>query len=180
MLAYKVLFGGRSGYTGWHWPAPEGDRPGEWVHADPGPLALCANGVHACTVSQLPQWLGEELWTIELAGEILEAEPAIVAARGRLIARVPAWDLDARTAFGESCAVRARVIGEGRPELGYLVDGVERFGSAGRAGPVGYWAAVLAGYHAGGQGSGSEYDAGFVREREAQARWLADELGLGS
>ena len=91
MRAYKVLIDGRSGFTGYRWPLPTAGAPGDWVTAT-GPLELCGNGVHACTVGQLAQWIGEELWTIELGGEILEAEAALVAARGRLLGPVAAWD----------------------------------------------------------------------------------------
>ena len=107
MRAYKVLTDGRSRFTGWRWPLPSGDEPGEWVSAT-GPLELSVNGVHACTVEQLAQWIGKELWTIELEGEIVEAEAALVAARGRLLERVPAWDEAARKKFGHACAQRAR------------------------------------------------------------------------
>jgi hypothetical protein len=78
--AYKVLIDGRSGFTGWRWPLPDGDGPGEWVLAS-GTPELCVSGIHACTVDQLPQWLGEELWTIELAGEIVHSDAALVASK---------------------------------------------------------------------------------------------------
>lgn len=32
MRAYKVLRDGRSEFTGWRWPLPEEERPGEWIH----------------------------------------------------------------------------------------------------------------------------------------------------
>ena len=107
MRAYKVLIDGRSGFTGWRWPLPDDGGPGEWVVAS-GTPKLCVSGIHACTVHQLPQWLGEELWTIELAGEIVRTDAALVASEGRLLARVEAWSAAARTAFGQDCAWRAR------------------------------------------------------------------------
>src|SRR5579859_316080 len=66
--AYKVLSGGRSMFTGSAWPLPDGDAPGQWVQAD-GPVGLCTNGIHASSVDQLPQWLGDELWEVQLDGE---------------------------------------------------------------------------------------------------------------
>jgi hypothetical protein len=178
MLAYKVLSDGRSRFTGCRWPLPDGDRPGAWVQAS-GPLELAANGVHACTVAQLPQWLGGEMWTIELGGEIVETEPALLAARGRLLARVAEWDHDAHVAFGQACAARARVLGLDVPDGEQALEKIERFARLGRAAPTGYWTAVLAGQRAGGRRSGPEYDEAFAQERAAQATWLRSELRLG-
>jgi len=176
--AYKVLNNGRSGFTGYRWPLPTGDAPGEWVTAT-GPLELCGNGVHACTVGQLAQWIGEELWTIELGGPILEAEAALVAARGRLLGRVAAWDQAAREAFAQACAERTHESDDAAHATASapLVEAINRFAAAGRAGPAGYWAAVLAGERVAGWRSGPDYDTAFARERAAQAAWLESELG---
>ena len=177
--AYKVLVEGRSAFSGWRWPQPDGTQPGEWVRASAStPLGLCVNGVHACTIEQLAQWLGQELWTIELGGEILETEAALVAERGRLLHRVRGWDEAARKAFGADCAARAA------PRAAELRDGaallavVEQLAGAGRAGEAGYWSAVIAGERVAGRRSGPEYDAECERERATQARWLASALGL--
>jgi hypothetical protein len=173
VLAYKVLSEGRSRFTGWRWPLPGDDRPGAWVESREPP-ALCQSGVHACTVAQLPQWLGDELWRIELGGEILTTEPALVAARGRLLERVSEWDDPARLAFAEACARRAREGGDG----GELLEMIERFAAARMAAATAYSTAVLAGERAAGRRSGSAYDAAFSAERAAQAQWLERELRL--
>jgi hypothetical protein len=170
--AYKVLGDGRSRFTGWEWPLPQGDAPGAWVHASPGPVALCANGIHACTVEQLPQWLGDELWIIELDGELLRTEAALVASRGRLVAPVGEWDAGRRRAFAQDCAQRARQGGDGGPVLAVI----ERMAAAGAAAPAGYWAAVLAGERVAARRDGPDYDAAFAGERARQAEWLAAEL----
>jgi hypothetical protein len=177
MLAYKVLSDGRSRFTGWRWPLPDGNGPGAWVQAS-GPLRLAANGVHACTVAQLPQWLGPEMWRIELDGEIVETEPAVLAASGRLLARVSEWDHEAHVAFGRACAERARSLSPDVPDGEQALEKIERFAGLGRAAPSGYWTAVLAGERAGGRRSGPEYDAAFAHERATQAAWLQSELGL--
>jgi hypothetical protein len=177
VLAYKVLSDGRSRFTGWSWPLPEGDRPGEWVKTS-GALKLAANGVHACTVAQLPQWLGPEMWRIELDGEIVETEPALLAARGRLLTRVSEWDHDAHVAFGQACAQRARSLAPDVADGEQALEKIERFARLGRAAPTGYWTAVLAGQRAGGRRSGPVYDEAFAQERAAQAGWLQSELGL--
>jgi hypothetical protein len=177
--AYKVLTDGRSSFTGLRWPLPERDGPGEWVVVD-GPLGLCINGIHASTVEQLPQWLGGELWEAELDGEVLWTEPALVAARARLIRRVDEWDWDARLAFCQDCAARARELVTEYPagdEL--LAESIEPFTKEVVVAEVGYWTALLAGESATGLRRGPEYDAAFARERAVQADWLRRELGLG-
>lgn len=176
--AYKVLMGGRSGFTGWRWPVPDGDRPGEWVVAD-GPLGLCVNGIHSSTVDQLPQWLGDEIWELELDGEVLRSEPALVARRARLIRQVNGWDSEARVAFCRDCAGRARDLAARHPAGAELLSGkIEPFSERGMATAVGYWTALLTGESATGRRSGAGYDRAFARERGAQAVWLRRELSL--
>lgn len=178
MLAYKVLRDGRSPFTGRPWPLPTADEPGGWVCAI-GDLSLCTNGVHACTVRQLPQWLGEELWVIELEGDILDADPALVAARGRLVSPVERWNGRTRRQFAEACAARARQVTD-EPSGGHvLLETIQHLAALGLAAAAGYWTAVLAGEHVAGQRAGPVYDEVFARERSAQADWLEHELGLG-
>jgi hypothetical protein len=176
--AYKVLHNGRSGFMGWRWPLPEGGRPGEWVVAE-GPLGLCTNGIHSSTVDQLPQWLGDEIWELELDGEVLRTEPALVARRARAIQLVEAWDGQARVAFCQDCAGRAREVAARYPAGAELLSGkIEPFTERGMAAAVGYWTALLTGEGATGCRSGPDYDRAFVQERAAQAGWLRRELSL--
>lgn len=177
MHAYKVLKDGRSEFTGWRWPLPGADEPGQWVHAA-GPIALCVNGVHASTPEQLPHWLGTELWEIELGGEILRDEAALVASQARLVRRVDAWDEPMRRRFAEMCHHRARDIADGYPRGAGLVTKVEHTLSWAGAGPAGYFTAMLAGERDSGKRAGPDYDAGFLRERARQAVWLRDQLQL--
>ena len=108
MRAYKFLSSGGVGlFSGFAWPQPVDDAPGAWVVAS-GPLELGANGLHACTASQLPYWINDELWTLELDDELLEEERVVVARRARLLHRVETWAYEAAVAFGEVCAWRAR------------------------------------------------------------------------
>lgn len=189
MRAYKILSDGRSQFTGWRWPLPARGRPGEWVSAT-GPLSLCNNGIHASTVNQLPQWLGDEIWEIELDREVLRTEPALVAARARLVRRVEEWNEEAQLAFCHDCAGRAcGVVGRnlaGRNLAGRNVAGreiltgkIEPFAGRGMAAAVGYWTALLAGQGATGRRAGPDYDAAFAAERAAQAEWLRRALRLG-
>lgn len=178
MRAYKVLSGNRSEFTGTRWPVPVGDRRGDWVVAS-GPLGLCTNGIHASTVDQLPQWLGDDIWEIELDGEVLRTEPALVAGRARLVRRIDEWDERARLAFCQDCARRAREIAARYPEGSEIFTGtIEPFTGRGMAAAVGYWTALLGGESATGRRGGPDYDVTFARERVAQASWLRRELGL--
>jgi hypothetical protein len=175
--AYKVLSNGRSEFTGVRWPLPVGRTPGEWLSAS-GTPQLCVNGIHACTVDQLPQWLGAELWEIELGGEVVTTEAALVASRARLVQRVSRWDDDAQKRFARDCSERAHASADVYAAGAELVAMIERFVEGGLAAAAGYWTALLAGESATGRRAGTDYDAAFARERAAQARWLAEELGL--
>jgi hypothetical protein len=55
MRAYEFLSAGTCGrFSGFQW------EPGDRAEAV-GPLEPCANGIHACTVAELPTWVGDEL-----------------------------------------------------------------------------------------------------------------------
>lgn len=178
MRAYKVLRDGRSEFTGVLWPLPAGGQPGEWVSAN-GQLGLCTNGIHASTVDQLPQWLGNEIWEAELDGEVLKTEPALVASRARLIRRVQEWSTEAQLAFSHDCAQRARALAARYPVGKEIFTGkVEPFAERGMAAAVGYWTALMSAESATGRRGGPDYDAAFARERAAQAAWLRATLRL--
>jgi hypothetical protein len=178
MRAYKVLNNGRSEFTGLAWPLPGEGEAGRWVRAS-GPIGLCVNGIHASTVDQLPQWLGAEIWEIELSGQILRTEPALVAEQGRLIAHIDEWGEDARIDFSRDCAGRARGIAARYPAGEPILTGkIEPFAERGNAPAVGYWTALLTGESATGRRAGPDYDVAFARERAHQAQWLRRELRL--
>lgn len=172
-----MLRGGRSGFTGWRWPLPLGGRPGEWVLVS-GPLGLCTNGIHASTIDQLPQWLGDELWEVELDGEVLRTEPALVAERGWLLRLLDEWDEQARLAFCRDCARRAQDVAARYAGAELYAGTIEPCTGRGMAAAVGYWAALLTGESATGRRSGPDYDAAFASERRMQANWLRRELSL--
>ena len=179
MRVYKVLNEGRSEFTGWHWPLPHGDRPGEWVTAE-GELALCHNGIHAATVEQLPHWLGMELWEIEVAGQVRHEEAAVLASRGRLVTKIEAWDEAMRQTFARWCLERAQTIAQRYPAGAGLVDKVQHTIWWGGAAPAGYFTAMLAGESVSGRRSGVAYDVAFLAERGLQSAWLGRELALVS
>ena len=101
MTAYwKFLRSGRvSPFARYPWPGP-----GHWVEV---PAAVpCRQGIHACRPADLPYWLLDELWQVELAGEVVSTPTKVVAPRARLLARVDAWNADMAREFGWECVVR--------------------------------------------------------------------------
>lgn len=108
MRAYKFLALGAVGrFSELRWPQPAGGEPGAWVEAD-DPLDVCRHGVHACKPGQLLDWIDDELWEIELGGELVERDAMLVAQRGRLLGRVEAWDGATAQEFADACAWRSR------------------------------------------------------------------------
>lgn len=96
---WKFLSSGSVGpFTGYSWPA------GEWVSADtPDP---CQAGFHACRRNDLPYWLADELWEVELAPPVRPARHKVVAGRARLAARVEAWTPDTARELADACVSR--------------------------------------------------------------------------
>lgn len=108
MTAYKFLRAGAIGpFSGFRWPTPGGSAPGPWVDADGGPVR-CRRGVHACRMQDLPWWLAEELWEVELAGDVVAYPHKVAGPRGRLVRRVDGWTGAARRDYVHACAWRAR------------------------------------------------------------------------
>jgi hypothetical protein len=90
--------GAVSPFTGFRWEA------GTWVTTDR--VEACLRGVHACRDVDLPYWIAEELWRIDLAGPVERQAHKVVAQRARLLDRVGGWDHDRARQFGESCLRR--------------------------------------------------------------------------
>jgi hypothetical protein len=163
LIAYKFLGGGRVGrFTGFRW------EPDIWV--DAATADVCRAGIHACRAGDLPIWLDDELWEIELDGGLVEGERKIAAARGRLTRWIEAWTPEAAHEFGRFCVRRTRERVGFLPSLGGFVFDVERFVAQNRIAIAGFAAARAAELRDGPRA----YDA----ERDAQASWLADRLGL--
>jgi hypothetical protein len=103
MIAYKFLRSARVGpFSGFQWP-----EPGVWVHA-PRDLMTCMRGIHACRPSDLPWWLADELWEIELDGHVESDEHKVIAPAGRLRSQVEEWTPMCAQAYADACAWRAR------------------------------------------------------------------------
>jgi hypothetical protein len=102
MIAYKFLQSGRIGpFSGFQWP-----EPGVWVHAD-REMAACRRGIHACRMSDLPWWLADELWEIELEGRVQVDEHKIFAPAGRLRSQIDDWTPACAQEYADACAWRA-------------------------------------------------------------------------
>ncbi len=201
MIAYKFLRAGRIGaFSQFHWP-----QPGVWVKANAA-LALCRSGIHACRTRDLPWWLDEELWEIELRGRVHVAEHKIMAHKGRLRSPVAAWTPDCASEYAHACAWRARdraldsLIRAGRNEaadtlaacgtLGELVDSARKLADALPEARVGLTIAgdsasnALAGalptsaYIAAHLALRIDGPAAYDAERAWQSRWLVQRLGL--
>jgi hypothetical protein len=164
--AYKFLApGGVGPFTGFRWPrdawvaAPEGAGEERWIHA--------------CQVGDLPYWLGEELWVLELDGPVRAAIHQLAAPRARLVAPVSGWDGAARRALAEACAARARELAAPHgpaPRLADYVATAEACAAAAATATAAFVSATLAAELGG--------PVAFDAERAWQARWIADRLGL--
>jgi hypothetical protein len=175
VLAYKFLArGALSPFQRVHWPRPDA---GAWLDAS-GPDLLDA-GVHACRMRDLPRWICDELWRVELAGEVVEAPFHLVAEHGRLVEEVTLWRDGGAAAFAEACAIRAAaaaaradVVRADRAAA--MAAEADACRAAGSVATTAYVAAAVAELLAPGGRAEEAYGA----ERAWQSAWLARELDL--
>jgi hypothetical protein len=177
--AFKFLGrGARGRFSGHVWPTPAAGLPGAWVTA-PLPLVPCTRGVHACRDRDLAYWLDDELWAIELDGELVETATMVVAERGRLCAALTRWNDELRAAFGQFCldraqAVAVRATDARRPDARWatrLARDLCALLDEGELNTAAYVGAVAAQYG----GSSGPLEA-FAAERAVQSRWLVERL----
>jgi len=108
VIAFKFLERGAVGrFSGFAWPQPSADHPGDWVTAT-DEVRQCYDGVHASQTEDMLNWLDDELWQVELEGDITVHDGMLVARRGRLLHRVDAWNEQTASVFAADCALRAR------------------------------------------------------------------------
>jgi hypothetical protein len=161
VIAHKFLRpGGTSAFTGFAWPLPDGG-PGAWVEA---PIEPCRSGIHACRPADLPIWAGQELYEIELDGEIVHERTKVIASRARLLRSVDAWRDGLRDAYTRMCAERAHALARELPAWDATVEPLSGYGPA----LLGYMAARIAEEQGG--------PAAYAAERAHQADWLAERL----
>jgi hypothetical protein len=92
---------------------PWRDHIGTWV--DAATIEPCVRGIHACRGRDLPFWLDDELWTIELDGPVDVADTKVVAARARVASPVSAWADGLAAALATACVLR--IAGHAAEEL---------------------------------------------------------------
>jgi hypothetical protein len=156
-------------FTAIAWPSP-----GEWLTVDEAP-ALCRRGLHGIRTTVLPTWIAEELWRIELDAAEEIAPGIVVGSRGRLLARVEEWNDETAREFSLACAHHVRDLEAESARAGdYAADAAGSAPSA-TAGA----SAALVGYMA-AHAAEAASPGGFAREREWQADWLTDRLGLAA
>ncbi len=102
VYAYKFLTRERAGpFSGFVWPEDA------WVSVT-GPPQACRRGVHACGVVDLPHWLNEELWIVELAEPLARRPDKVISVAGRLERRVSEWTDESAGRLARYCATRVR------------------------------------------------------------------------
>ena len=87
--------------SGVRWPMPDDTGPGPWLESSGTPL-------RGYTADQLLWWLDQELWEVELSGDVHERGRGFVAERGRLVAQVDAWTAAVAGELVADCALRLR------------------------------------------------------------------------
>lgn len=123
---FKFLRAGAIGpFSGFRWSTPrEGSGAGDWVQAD-GSLQPCRHGIHVCRPADLPYWMNDELYEVDVGGARVEHFEKVVVERARLRARIDEWP-ELAWAFAEECirTVRAMTVRElslsGQPEAAEL------------------------------------------------------------
>jgi hypothetical protein len=181
VIAWKFTSAGGVGpFSRVTWP-----QAGTWLQAGGRAVVPCRRAVHACVVDDLPLWLDDELWRVELSGPVLRSHGKLAAPAGRLLARVEAWDADTAAEYADACVERAAVAADGlvgpTADMAHgLVADAER--CAGRAhetpgaAPTMAAGAALCACRVAGLGEPGR----IAVERAWQARWLAHRLRLGA
>jgi hypothetical protein len=102
MLAYAFLAKGAvEPLSGFAWPMPK-DEHDVWVDVDTAP----SEALRGYAAADLPYWVDEELWSIELAGTLAQRDHLLLAERARLLGRIDAWTDPLAWEFVAVCARR--------------------------------------------------------------------------
>lgn len=180
-FAYKFLARGALGaVTEFAWPLPAaGGEPGAWVIAS-SPVALCASGVHACRPRELAHWLHEELWLVELGGELREGVDCLVAERARLIRPLQAWQEGGARRFAHAARDHAAQLTAAGPEASrarlaqYVADSSAHL-PHGATALAAFCAAMAVAWL---EGADHFDEAAYRRERVWQSEFIARDLQL--
>jgi hypothetical protein len=176
VIAWKFTREGAVGpFSGVAWP-----DAGTWLDAEGDAVVPCRNAVHACTIEDLPLWLDDELWRVELSDPVLRSHGKLAASAGRLLDRVDGWNAATAAEFADGCVERASVSAAplGGDVAGALVADAAACARRARreesAAPTMAAGAALCAARVAGLADSS----GIAAERAWQARWLADRLRL--
>ena len=166
--AFKFLAAGARGpVSGFQWP-----RPGTWVETQ-GVIAPCERGTHVCRARDLPYWLHDELWEMELAGEQIEGFDCLVVQRARLVRRFDGWQRDGARNFVEACAEHAaEIVARAAPEARELAQGYVEDALECAAANVVAFGAFSAAVAVGKLAPAAEAASAYRHERAWQADWL--------
>jgi hypothetical protein len=135
----------------------------------------------------LPYWIREELWIIELDGDIVETAGKLVASRGRLIESVAAWTAGGAAAFGSDCArqvadLAAGLPADSPPELVRLIESyagdAAHYARSGYPAVAAHVSTTAAGDAAARRRVHQQDSPAGRAERARQAAWMAEHLGL--
>ena len=74
-----------------------------WTTPVEGKLIACENGYHFCTIEQLPEWLSEEIYEVEVDGDILNGYNKLVSRSIRLNKKLN-WNEKTQRLFAADCA----------------------------------------------------------------------------
>ena len=102
------------------WSLPKGKRPGKWMPAIKD-LEPCVRGYHLCRRADLVHWLGPEIYSAEIRGEIIKCENKVVVSQGRLLRRVPNWNPTTQRLFACECAERVAHLNSDKRVMGAIV-----------------------------------------------------------
>jgi hypothetical protein len=181
VIAWKFTREGAVGpFSGVPWP-----EPGTWLHADGDAVVPCRSAVHACGLEDLPLWLDDELWLVDLRGPVLRSHGKLAATAGRLVERVDAWNADTAAEYADACVERAAArVASSHGDVAAVAAGLVDDGAhcARRArhepsvAPTMAAGAALCAARVAGLADSSR----IAEERAWQARWLARRLRLSS
>jgi hypothetical protein len=180
VIAYKFLGAGRVGlFSGFRWPGPGGE-----VRA-PAPVDACRSGIHACRAQDLPYWIDDELWEVELEEPVVRLERLVLTEAATVRRPVEGWD---PAAFVAGCLEQVPAAAQTEAGRAFTAD-LESLARGGRpdgvppptgeGGPSPGALAANLGFvtaHALGElarAAGGDYDEAVAAERERQRRWFA-------
>jgi hypothetical protein len=82
-------------FTAVRWPQPD-----KWIEG-------AGEGIHGCALEDLPYWIDQELWAVELDGKVARGRRQVIGARGRLVSRIEGWP-EEQPDFTAKCIERTR------------------------------------------------------------------------